>query len=314
MQTATATGEKASLVRVFPKPAKRRKNLTPLWFLLPSLVIFAIFAVWPTIELLLTSLSRYNLTDRDAHPIFIGLANYEAILADTTFWADLLRSFEFVLVSVVGSLLLGFYIATILNKVGPGKGLFRVAFLVPMAVSPAITALSFKFMFNYEFGVINLMLNALTGSGVNFLGDPTFAIWTTVGIDIWEWTPLVVLILVAGLESLPDEQFEAASLDGAGSWALTRYITIPLMTRFILIAALIRTMDAFRVYETIQLTTAGGPGNLSETLNILLAKTGFSYFEMGPASAQALILTAIIIFVGTVFLRESGAFREKVAS
>ena len=206
--------------------------------------------------------------------------------------------------------MLGFYIAYLLNKTSHGKGMFRIVFLVPMSVSATITALSFKFMLNLEFGVINAFLYDVLGTKVNFLGDPAMALWTTIGIDIWQWTPLVVLILLSGLESLPAEVRESAALDGAGTWSMLRYMTIPLMKRFILIVVLIRTMDAFRVYETIQLTTAGGPGTLSETLNIYITKVGFSFFEMGPAAAMAIFLTFLVIVIATVFVRKSGAFEE----
>lgn len=288
----------------------RRRNLLVFWLLLPSLIIFAVFAIWPTIEAMLISLSRYNLTDPNAQRTFIGLENYRAVLSDGTFWGDLGRSFKFVLFSVAASLTFGFYIAYLLYKAGRGKSVFRILFLVPMTVSPAITALSFKFMLNYDFGVINSILMNLIGRKVNLLGDAKVALWTTAGIDVWIWTPLVVLIILSGLESLPEEVFEAAALDGAGTGSMLRYITLPMMKRFLLIAILIRVMDAFRVYETIQLTTAGGPGNLSEILNVYIARVGFSFFELGPASAMAMILTFIIISIGTIFVKQSGAFEE----
>lgn len=302
----TSVAERPPLAAIL----SRRRRLLPLWFLLPSLVVFAVFAVWPMIEAVITSLSRYNLTEPDAHRTFIGLGNYRAMLADPTFWGDLSRSFQFVAASVAASLILGFYIAYLLFKASRGKDVFRILFLVPMTVSPAITALSFKFMLNYEFGVINILLGALIGKKVNLLGDAGTALWATAAIDTWTWTPLVVLILLSGLESLPEELYDAAAVDGAGAWGMLRHITLPLMKRFILIAALIRTMDAFRVYETIQLTTAGGPGNLSETLNVYIAKRGFSFFEMGPASAMAIVLTLIIVAVGTILVRWSRAFEE----
>jgi multiple sugar transport system permease protein len=278
--------------------------------LLPSLIIFALLAVYPTVDAAITSLSRYNLTEPNASRVFIGIDNYAAMVGDPRFWGGLGRSFRFVFVSVIGSLLLGFYIAYLLHGATRGQGLLRIVFLVPMSISATITALSFKFMLNLEFGVINATLDNVLGIKVNFLGDPSLVLWTTAAIDIWQWTPLVVLILLAGLESLPEEVYESAALDGAGTWSLLRYMTIPLMRRFILIAALIRTMDAFRVYETIHLTTAGGPGTLSETLNLYIAKRAFSFFEMGPSSAMALFLAFLIIFIATIFVRRSGAFQE----
>ncbi len=293
-----------------PATLNRRSNRLVFWLLLPSLIIFAVFAIWPTIEAILISFSRYNLTDPNAQRTFIGLENYRAVLTDQIFWGDLWRSFKFALFTVGVSLTFGFYIAYLLSKAGRGKNVFRILFLVPMTISPAITALSFKFMLNYDFGVINSILMSLVGRKVNLLGDAKLALWACAGIDVWIWTPLAVLIVLSGLESLPEEVFEAAALDGAGTGSMLWYITLPLMKRFLLIAILIRVMDAFRVYETIQLTTAGGPGNLSEILNVYIARVGFSFFELGPASAMALILTFIIISIGTIFVKQSGAFEE----
>lgn len=291
----------------------RQRRWLPVWFLMPSLLVLALFTIYPTIEVIITSVSRYNLTDPAAGRVFTGLENYRQMLADPRFWGSLGRSLQFVVVSVGASMLLGFYVAYLLSKVRRGKELFRVIFLVPMSISPAITALTFKFMLNQEFGVINRMLAAAGVGRLNFLGDPNWALWTTVGIDVWISTPLVILILLAGLEALPDEPYEAAALDGAGTWQMLGYITLPLMKRFILVAMLLRIMDAFRVYETIQLTTAGGPGSLSETLNIYIAKRGFSFFEMGPASAMALFLTVLVVAISVAFVRLLAAFEGAAA-
>jgi multiple sugar transport system permease protein len=288
----------------------RRRNIIVFWLLLPSLIIFALFAILPIVEAVQISFSRFNLTEPDSQRAFIGFDNYRAVIADRNFWGGLERSIKFVLISVTSTLIIGFYIANLLLKATKGKNLFRILFLVPMTVSPAITSLTFKFMLNYDFGVINYILLNSIGLRVNLLGDARLALLAIVGIDVWIWTPLVILIIHSGLESLPEEIYEAAALDGAGAWALLRHITLPMMKRFILIASLIRVMDAFRVYEIIQLTTAGGPGNLTETLNLYIARRGFSFFEMGPASAMAIILTIIIIVIGMIFVNKSGAFED----
>ena len=283
-------------------------RLTPLWFLLPSLLVFALFSLYPFAEAIITSLSKFNLTDPGAGRVFIGLHNFRMMFQDSRFWGDLGRSFLFVSVTVLLSMAFGFYIASILHAVNRGKNLFRVIFLVPMTISSTIVALSFKFMLNYDFGVVNLLLESVGVGRLNFLGDSRLAMWSTVAVDIWQWTPFVLLVLLAGLESLPRDPYEAASLDGAGPWAIFWYITVPLMKRFLLVAALIRIMDAFRVYETIQLMTAGGPGTLSETLNVYIAKRGFSFFEMGPASAMAVALLLLITFIAMFLVQRSGAF------
>lgn len=227
--------------------------------LLPALIVFAALGVYPTIEALYTSLTRYNLTDPAAGKVFIGLGNYLHLVKDVRFWMALARAVEFVAVSVSISFVLGLMIALILQKTKWFQGFFRIVFLVPMVIAPTISTLNFKFMYNYNLGIINKLLQAIGLDKIDFLGNPSLALWSAVAVDVWQWTPLVILVLLSGLEALPREPFEAALIDGASGWQVFRYMTLPLLNRFIVVVLIIRAMDALKVYETIQLMTAGGP-------------------------------------------------------
>lgn len=253
--------------------------------LLPAIIVFALLAIYPTLSALWTSLNKYNLTKPWEGKTFVLFSNYLDMLSDLCFWQALLRSLQFVLVSVTVSFAIGLGIALLLHRARFFKGFFRTIFLVPMVIAPAITTLNFKFMYNYNLGIINHILNWIGVGRIDFLSNPSTVLWSIMGVDIWQWTPFVILVLLAGLESLPKEPYEAALIDGANSWQIFRFITMPLLRKFVALTLVIRIMDVFKIYETIYLMTAGGPGTASETLNIYLAKVGFSWFDMGYASA-----------------------------
>lgn len=267
-------------------------------------------ALYPTIYAISTSLTKYSVIDPTAGKEFIGLENYINIFLSSRFWSVLGRSAVFVSVSVLGSYVLGSFLAILLHKAGQGKAFFRIIFLVPMVIAPAITALNFKFMFNYDFGVINYFLTILGLPRQTFLGSPNLALFSIVSVDIWQWTPFVVLVMLAGLEALPSEPFEAAQIDGATGLQIHRYITFPLLRRFTLIVLIIRTMDAFRSYAKFDLMTGGGPGVSSETLSFYIAKVGFNWFHTGEASALAFISINISALLAMLFLKYTRAFSE----
>lgn len=284
-----------------------KKRITYLT-LLPAAIVFVLLALYPTIEAIWTSLNSYNLTKPWLGKSFVFLGNYIQLFSDLRFWLALLRSIQFVAVSVIVSFLVGLAIALLLHRARWFKGFFRIIFLVPMVVAPAITALNFRFMYNYNLGIINYILEWSGLGRVDLLGNPGAVLWSIIAVDVWQWTPLVILVLLAGLESLPREPYEAALIDGANRWQIFRSITVPLLNKFITITLVIRIMDALKVYETIQLMSAGGPGTASETLNIYLARVGFSWFDMGYASALGIISLYFTLFLAWFLVKRTGAF------
>lgn len=278
---------------------------------LPTLLVFLAMGVYPTIQGLINSFTSYNMTEI-GEKAFIGIDNYIRMFTDLRFWQALGRTIIFVVLSVGISYLLGLMIAVFLNKVERGRNAYRIIFLIPMIIAPTITALNFKFMYNYNMGIINHILNVFGIANIDFLGNPSVALFSTLAVDIWLGTPLPILILLAGIESQSDAYYEAARIDGATEWQVFTNITLPILKKFSVIVIVLRSMDALKVYEVIQLMTAGGPGSASETLNIYISKVGFSWFEMGYAAALGIFTLYFIMIIAKIVIGKTGIFQSEV--
>lgn len=279
---------------------------------LPALFVFLIMGVYPTIQGLINSLTSYNMTEIGAKE-FIGLDNYIRMFTEVRFWQALGRTLIFVVLSVGISYLLGLFIAVLLNKIDIARNAYRIIFLIPMIIAPTITALNFKFMYNYNMGVFNNFLTLIGISKIDFLGNPSIALFSTLAVDIWLGTPLAILILLSGIESQSEAYYEAARIDGASEFQVFSEITFPILKKFSVIVIVLRTMDALKVYEIIQLMTAGGPGSASETLNIYISKVGFSWFEMGYAAALGIFTLYFIMFIAKGIINKTGLFQSEVS-
>lgn len=277
------------------------------WFMFPAVLIFLLLGVYPTLQALWTSLFNYSLTNPLGKE-FVGLSNYWMSLQDPRFWSAIGRSAMFVAVSVGLSFLIGLAVALMLSKVRRLQTFYQVMFIIPMVISPTVAAYNFKFMYNYSFGIINVMLSKLGFEKIDFLGNTQYALWATVLIDVWQWTPLVILILLAGLETLSKEPYEAAAIDGARPLRIFFSITLPLLKSFIMIAVLLRLMDSLKVYEAIHLVTASGPGTSSETLNTYLATVGFNWFDLGHGSALGFIALNITSLICLFLVKKTNMF------
>ena len=278
---------------------------------LPTLLVFLAMGVYPTLQGLINSFTSYNMTEI-GEKAFIGIDNYIRMFTDLRFWQALGRTIIFVVLSVGISYLLGLMIAVFLNKVERGRNAYRIIFLIPMIIAPTITALNFKFMYNYNMGIINHILNVFGIANIDFLGNPSVALFSTLAVDIWLGTPLPILILLAGIESQSDAYYEAARIDGATEWQVFTNITLPILKKFSVIVIVLRSMDALKVYEVIQLMTAGGPGSASETLNIYISKVGFSWFEMGYAAALGIFTLYFIMIIAKIVIGKTGIFQSEV--
>ena len=278
---------------------------------LPTLLVFLAMGVYPTLQGLINSFTSYNMTEI-GEKAFIGIDNYIRMFTDLRFWQALGRTIIFVVLSVGISYLLGLMIAVFLNKVERGRNAYRIIFLIPMIIAPTITALNFKFMYNYNMGIINHILNVFGIANIDFLGNPSVALFSTLAVDIWLGTPLPILILLAGIESQSDAYYEAARIDGATEWQVFTNITLPILKKFSVFVIVLRSMDALKVYEVIQLMTAGGPGSASETLNIYISKVGFSWFEMGYAAALGIFTLYFIMIIAKIVIGKTGIFQSEV--
>ncbi len=260
--------------------------------LLPLVVLLAAVLAWPALFAFWVSLHDYRLTRlRDVR--FVGLDHYRELLFDPVFLNAMANTLHFVLAAVALELALGLGLALALHRLRLGRHLARALVLVPMFVTPIAVGLMFRFLLNPQLGVVPYLLGRL-GITVDWFG-PGLALWSLILIDVWQWTPFMVLMLLAGLESLPRAPFEAARVDGASPWRIFTRITLPLLRPVVLVALVIRGLDAFKVFEYVYAITRGGPGNSTETVQFLVYKVGFRFFRMGEASAMAWLLLLVTL-------------------
>ncbi len=270
--------------------------------LLPGMLFLLGIAVYPTIYSFFISFFRWNLTD----PLgmeFGGLHNYELLLSDDSFWHSLFVTLLFVAITVSVELVLGMGIALLFFRKFPGDKFLRALILLPMVVAPVVVGLLWRYILNVNFGVVNYFLSAIGVSKIDFLGDPSWALWTLMGIDVWQWTPFMFLIMLAALQGISEDILEAARMDGANPVQIYFYQMLPLMRYPIAVAVVLRLIDAFRVYDIIFMTTRGGPVDVTQTLSWQIYDAGFRSFDMGYASAYAWLMLVVVLIAVTVMLR-----------
>jgi len=286
------------------RPTTGKKILgVPLFFIAPAVIVLAIFTLFPFIYSVRLSFLSWNLIKPHLGKPFVGFSNYTALLNTPRFWNSLRVTCIFVIGSTGISVLSGLGIALLLNQSFRGNTFFRVVFLLPMFITPVVIGIMWRFLLNPELGILNYILGLAGIRQSAWLTNPSLALFTVIMVDTWEWTPLVVLISLSGLQSLPSEPFEAAVVDGAGAWQTFLYITLPSMKRLLATVILIRTMDAFRVFDIIFVTTRGGPGVATENLSIYGYINAFDYFHVGYASTITLVLLVMIIATSILYIR-----------
>lgn len=271
--------------------------------LLPALVLaLVIFA--PLVYSLLLSLYKWQLTQINTDKAFVGFDNYVRLFTDAKVLGALGNTIVYVVGSVGIELVLGFVIATALFELTKGRRLANSLILLPMIIAPVITALLWRYMFDPQFGLISRAL-ALFGhqGGIDFLGSAQLALPSLILVDIWQWTPFVILILHAGMLGISEEQFEAARIDGAGRVRISRSIVLPAILPQILLVLLFRTMDTYRIFDTVYVLTRGGPGGATETIGLYTYQTGFSFFDMGYAMTLSVFILVTVAIISTVYLR-----------
>lgn len=274
-----------------------RKPLVPLRYKMLLPLIFTLLAIqlYPLITSLCVSFENYQITASHKRS-FIGFENYAKVLSDPYFWNALSNTLIFVFGALFLEFIFGFILAHLLRHRIRARNFFRSILLTPMFITPIAVGLMFRFMLNSEFGIVPFILGKL-GLHVDFFRTGSLALFTIILIDTWQWTPFMTLLLLAGLESLPREPFEAAKVDGASPWVIFRRITFPLMRPIIIAAVIVRMLDAFKVFEYIYVITRGGPGNSTETILYYIYKIGFRFYRVGEAAAMAYILIPIILAV-----------------
>ncbi|MEE9224615.1 MAG: sugar ABC transporter permease [Bacteroidota bacterium] len=272
-------------------------------FVVPALLIIALVALYPAVNVLWLSLHRKMLLFNISQ--FVGLDNYLFLLRDSRFWNSLWNTAYFTGVSVALELALGLGFALVLHRSFRGRGLMRAIVLVPWAIPTVVSAKMWDWMYNSEFGVINYVLKSLglVVDNVNWLGNPFWAIHAAIAVDVWKTTPFVALLLLAGLQVIPHEVYEAGKIDGVNRWQAFRRITLPLLKPVILIVLLFRTLDAFRVFDVVYVLTSGGPADTSETLSIYAYKLFFTTLQFGYGSTIAVVVFLCVLALSFLYIR-----------
>jgi multiple sugar transport system permease protein len=269
-------------------------------FAVPAAAVVLLVILFPWVFTIFMSLHDWKVSG--ATP-FVGMANYLKMLQDERFQWAILRTIEFTAATVVAPMLLGVWAAVCFASQFKLRGLARTLFVLPMMATPVAIALVWTMMFHPQLGVLNYLLTSVGLPPSSWVYDSSTVIPTLVMVETWQWTPLVMLIVLGGIASLPQEPYEAAILDGASTWQMFRHITLPLVWRFIMVAAVIRLIDALKTFDTIYVITLGGPGTSSETINILLYQTAFAYYDLGYGSAIVVVFFLLILLISLLLLR-----------
>ena len=273
--------------------------------LLPAPAVVAVVAIvaYPVAYTIWLSLQEWFASSL-AKPQFIGLANYQKILiGDARFRQAFLTTLSFTVLAVSIETTLGLGMALIFNRQFWGRGLVRTLSILPMVATPTAIALVFGMMYHPTLGVMNYLVTSLGLSPFKWTYSSQTVIYALALVDVWQWTPLVMLISLAGLASLPREPYESALIDGATALQAFWRITLPLIRPVLIVAVLFRSIDALKTFDIIFVMTQGGPSNASETINILLFSQAFSYFNMGYASSMAVVLFALIMGVCLILMK-----------
>jgi len=274
------------------------------FMILPAILILFSIVIYPMIYSFWISLHTWYLGKPQQFP-FVGLSNYYALLfKDSVFRISLRNTLVILSVCIPVEFALGLILALLLNRKDlKGRKIFRSILIAPVVLTPVVAGVLWKFIFHPRLGILNYLLSLVGIRGIEWVADPRFALVSVMMVDIWQWTAFMMLVLYAGIISLPREPYEAAQLDGATSWQQFIYLTMPLLRPIIIVALLIRTMDIVKIFDVIYVLTRGGPGDATEVLTLYNFRVGLNYFDMGKAAAMSWIIAIIIILLAQAYLR-----------
>jgi ABC-type sugar transport system permease subunit len=269
----------------------------------PACASGLLLVVLPLVAIIALSLCNWNLT-RAPLPRFVGAANYTRMFADSAFWRSLSNTFVLTAEATVLQIITGVGIAMLFNRDWPGMGFIRALFLAPMMIAPIFVGMIWRLMLSDDFGIVKYVLSVV---GVTnpplWLDDPAFALQTIVAVSVWQWTAFVVLFAVAGLQAIPGEVYEAASIDGCGTFRSFISMTLPLLRPTLIALALFRVIDGLKVFDIIYAMTAGGPGNATTTMSYFVYQQGITFFDLGYSSTLALVMLVLSILLTAPLLR-----------
>jgi multiple sugar transport system permease protein len=277
-------------------------------FVTPTIILLLAFNIFPLLWTIYLSFTNYRANHPNADVLWTGITNYQRVLNDEAVWDNMRATAHFLVCSITLQLLLGFALALLLNRKFRSHSFWSTAILLPMMLAPAVVGTFWKYFFQPQYGIFNQIVNFFGGHVDTMLGDTRLAPWAIIIVDTWMWTPYVMLLLLAGLRSIPPYLYEAAEIDRASAWTTFWRVTLPMVMPFIVLALLFRTIENFKMFDLVDNLTNGGPGSVTELASIHLKREAFEKWRTGYASAFAIILFVAIYGLSLVTVR----FLERV--
>ncbi len=272
----------------------------------PTVLVLLVMTAYPLIFTVYYSFTNYNLLKVLKNPAkFIGLKNYIDLLANTYFRQAILNTVKFTILAVIFEMLIGFLMALLVNSLKRGQKVMRTLLLLPYLLPTVTVALSWRMMLSPNYGIVNQVLEALNLPVYNWFSDIKTAFGMLLLIDIWQSAPFVFLLLYAALQSVPQSQYEAARIDGAGALQTLFYVTIPNIKNSLALCALMRTIDSFRLFDKVNLLTGGGPANSTATITQYIYNFGIKALDFGFGSAGALVMTLLVLFLSSFYIKRA---------
>ena len=302
--TETTSGVAAYGVAAPRRALHRSDRFQAVAFIAPTCVFLAVLTVWPFLYSVYLSLHAVKLTALQ-RAVFIGLGNYERLFGDSLFRHAIINTLLLAVASITFEILIGFVVAKSFVRLAHLKwanGL-RSLFLLPMMVTPLIVGMTFSYIFNPVLGIANYLLGRIGVPPVAWFGEPTAAVISILLISVWQWTPFMMLLIMAGLLSIRSDLYEAAYVDGAKWHHVLRFLEIPSIRGIILLGVILRVIDVLRFFDIVYITTRGGPGDATMVLTLYAYQQNFQYFQAGVGSAAAVIILAISIVITTFAVR-----------
>jgi len=274
------------------------------FFLLPALVIVVLTTLYPLAYSLFLSGHSWNMAIPLSQPVPNFPDNYTNLLSDKQFLSSIRTTFVFVVASITIELIIGMALALLITSSLRAIGLVRTMLLIPVMIAPVVVGVLWRTMYHSDYGPINHLLTTLGLPGREWLGDPANALLSVIIVEVWQQTPVVTLILAAGLASIPVELGEAARVDGASKARAFWSVTLPLLRRVILVVLVLRIMDLFKTFDLVFVLTQGGPGGVTDVMSNLIYRTGLRAFQIGTASAMSWVFLGIVVLVSLFFVRQ----------
>jgi multiple sugar transport system permease protein len=278
-------------------------------FIWPTLLLLILWNVFPLFYSLYLSFTKYSAIDVKS-PVWIGVKNYADILTNEQIWTYFATTGRFAFLTVSLQALIGFALAMVLKEKFRGSGLLTTLILIPMMLSPAVIGKFWTMVFNPTFGLINYLLLFPAGKGPDWLANPSLALWAVVIVDVWMWSPFVMLLCLSGLKAIPQYLYEAAAIDRASSWFQFWRITLPQVAPLLLIAVLFRTIEAFKMFDVVMGLTGGGPGDATELIAVNLYRIAFlGQFNTAKAAAFGFLVLVIIVAISNLYITSLNKMR-----